>query len=171
MCFVQLKVYLCDVCVCVCVSVHVLCVCVCCVSVCVCCVSECVLCVLLDNMQLCKINVVSSWQKAQLLASHDARMAELEGEVDRVKRELTETKVAAKEEKRLLRQQVETLQKVSALCVLCACVRVHVRMCVAVEYVFGRGLCCSCECMYMSVGVGEGVCFCVSEWAETMRVS
>ena len=136
------------VCMCVCVccgSVCVLCVCVLCECVCVLC--ECVLCVLLDNMQLCQINVVSSWQKAQLLASHDARMAELEGEVDRVKRELTETKVAAKEEKRLLRQQVETLQKVSALCVLCVCVHVHVRMCVAVEYVFGRGLCCSCECM------------------------
>ena len=139
-CCVCVCVYVC-VCVC-CGSVCVLCVCVCCVSVCcecVCVLCECVLCVLLDNMQLCQINVVSSWQKAQLLASHDARMAELEGEVDRVKRELTETKVAAKEEKRLLRQQVETLQKVSALCVLCVCVHVHVRMCVAVGYVFDRG--------------------------------
>ena len=69
---------------------------------------------IIHNIQLYKLSVVNGWRQGQLLASHEASVAELEGEVDRVKRELTETKVTAKEEKKLLRQQVETLQKVSA---------------------------------------------------------
>ena len=82
----------------------------------------------LYNLQLSKMNVVNRWHKNQLLALHEARVAALEGEVDRVKRELTESQVTAKEEKRLLRQQVDTLQKVS----VCVCVCMHACVCVFV---------------------------------------
>ena len=91
----------------------------------------------LYNLQLSKMNVVNRWHKNQLLASHEARMAALEGEVDRVKRELTESQVTAKEEKRLLRQQVDTLQKVSVCVCVCVCVHACMHACVCV---------CVCVC-------------------------